>query len=159
MSLNWDCTVHNLAWLRLWSINIGYTKLAWFFPKSDQVCRKFLCFLKSRHAELTKIGHIFTELRGSKIEVIKKCQQLKFLLIHYSQKKIIFRKLESIFDTVKWSGKSEFSHFWSIPHSSISKNEKFLSAWSFLSKNYPNFAYPILIFHNQYVHTYSAISI
>ena len=43
--------IYNLVWLRSWSINIGYTKLAWFLPKSDQVCRKFLCFLKWRHAD------------------------------------------------------------------------------------------------------------
>ena len=28
------CATGLLAWLQLWSINIGYTKLGWFLPKN-----------------------------------------------------------------------------------------------------------------------------
>ena len=47
-----------IAWLWLWSINIGYTKLNWFLRKSDQVLRFFLYFLEWRNAEVTQMAKL-----------------------------------------------------------------------------------------------------
>ena len=41
---------YRAAWLWLWSINFGYTKLGSFLPKREQVKKIFLYFLKLRNA-------------------------------------------------------------------------------------------------------------
>ena len=43
---------YTLAWLRLWSINFGYTKLGWFLPALVHICKvlrprfEVICFKK-----------------------------------------------------------------------------------------------------------------
>ena len=53
----------------------------------------------------------------------QKMLTLKFFLsFQYLYKKIIFRKIKSFFDAVKWSEKSEFSHLCPLCFQKISEN-------------------------------------
>ena len=57
--LKWKFLIYKLAWLWLWSINIGYTKVGRLsFLKLTRFNGNFLIW---RHVEWTKIGSILTD--------------------------------------------------------------------------------------------------
>ena len=74
-----ECHEHlyRLAWLRLWSINLGYTKLWLFLQWPD--AKEILIFLKRRNEEMTKMeSQKWLNLDFRDHYTVKICQKLSW---------------------------------------------------------------------------------
>ena len=73
-------------------------------------------------------------------------------LIHYSDKKISFRKTEMFFDFQNWLWKLKMSNFWSAQSKNLIKCQKVILRLHLNAWNQLNFTYTTVKFHNCYLY-------
>ena len=113
-----------IVWWRLWNFLVVQVKFNRFLPLNEHP-KRILCQLVRLFDGCQKLGTILLNKFSWKPFLLKILWMKIFLLIKYSDKKIIFRKIQLNFGLQNWLWKLKMSNFWQfsikMPYK-ISKN-------------------------------------